>query len=49
MKHAFRFLFGAALGVAIGYALTLLVRPNHNGRRSNRPQRPPASNRDTGP
>jgi hypothetical protein len=37
MKHAFRFLFGAALGIALGYALTLLVRPNHNGRPSRRP------------
>jgi hypothetical protein len=27
MKHALRFLFGAAIGVGLGYALTLLVRP----------------------
>ena len=47
MKGAARFLFGAALGVALGYALMLLVRPAPNGRRSQREQQPRAKIRDS--
>ena len=51
MKGAARFLFGAALGVALGYALMLLVRPPAPARLSRRPKNnPPAEhNRDREP
>ena len=45
MKGAARFLFGAAIGVAVGYVLMLLVRPA-NGRRPKRPDRTPKNKRD---
>jgi gas vesicle protein len=47
MKHAARFLFGAAIGIALGYALTLLVRPASKVRRSRRLDRPSKRKRDS--
>jgi hypothetical protein len=49
MKGAARFLFGAALGVALGYALMLLVRPPAPLRKSRRPEPDPSADRDGEP
>jgi hypothetical protein len=33
VKHAWRFVFGCALGIGLGYALTLILSPGRDTRR----------------
>jgi hypothetical protein len=42
VKHAWRFVFGCALGLGLGYAVTLLLSPGRDTRRP-RPDGSPSS------